>query len=191
MKKKTRADFLFEASTLKRLKRTGWQILGENQESVAEHSYMVTVISFVLAKQLHADVGRVVLIALFHDFSEVRVGDVYKLADCYVKVDELQAAKDAHDGSPDPAELMRYFQEYEDEGTLESKIVHDADTLGLCIELKQLVERGNKHAQQWLDANKKALRLTESKKLYDEIISTDSQDWWDKERIKINEGFGK
>lgn len=191
MKKKTHADFLFEAAALKRLKRTGWQILGENEESVAEHSYMVAVISFVLAKQLKANTGRCVLIALFHDFSEVRVGDVYKLADCYVKVDEMQAANDAFDGSPEPRELMGYFQEYEKEATKESKIVHDADTLALCIELKQLVEKGNKHAKQWLEANKKALRLPKSKELYDEIVSTDSQAWWDTQRTQIHESFGK
>src|SRR3989344_3462984 len=164
---KNSADFLYEAAVLKRLKRTGWQILGENEESVAEHSYMVAVISYVVAKQLHADVGRVLSLSLFHDFSEVRVGDVYKLADCYVNVDEMQAAKDAFAGSPNPEELTGFFLEYENEKTKESKIVHDADTLALCIELKQLVEKGNKHAKQWLKANKKALRLSESRKLYD------------------------
>ena len=189
--KKTHADFLYEAAALKRLKRTGWQILGENEESVAEHSYMVAVISYLLAKQLHADVGRVLSLSLFHDFSEVRVGDVYKLADCYVKVDEMQAAKDSFDGSPDSKELMKFFQEYEDEKTTESKIVHDADTLALCIELKQLVEKGNKHARQWLEANKKVLRLPKSKKLYNEIVSTDSQAWWDTQRTQIHESFGK
>src|SRR3990172_10660792 len=147
MKSKTHADFLFEAATLKRLKRTGWQILGENEESIAEHSYMVAVISYLLAKELHADVGRVLSLSLFHDFSEVRVGDVYKLADCYVRVDELAAAKDAFAGSADPEELTGFFLEYEKEMTKESKIVHDADTLALCIELKQLVEKGNKHAK--------------------------------------------
>ena len=191
MKKKTQADFLFEAATLKRLKRTGWQILGDNEESVAEHSYMVAVISYVLAKELNADVGRVLSLSLFHDFSEVRVGDVYKLADCYVSVDEMQAAKDAFEGSPAPGELMEYFKEYEDEKTTESKIVHDADTLALCIELKQLVEKGNKHARQWLEANKKALWLPKSKALYDEIVSTNSQAWWDKQRNDIHAGFGK
>ena len=63
-------DFLFEAAALKRLKRTGWQILGDNQESIAEHTFMVCVISFVLAVKLKADFEKVLIIALFHDFEE-------------------------------------------------------------------------------------------------------------------------
>ena len=48
--KSSTIDFLFEAAALKRLKRTGWQILGGgNTESVAEHSFMVAVIAYVMA----------------------------------------------------------------------------------------------------------------------------------------------
>lgn len=191
MKKNNLANFLFEASTLKRLKRTGWQILGENKESIAEHSFMVAVISYVLAKKLNADLGRVFLIALFHDFTESRTGDVYKLADLYVEVDVIRAADDAFLNSPDKDELVNIIKEYEDEKTVESKIVHDADTLALCLELKQLVEHGNLHAREWFEANLKVLKLDESKDLLNQIKNTDSQDWWKKERDKIHKSIKK
>lgn len=182
-------NFLFEAATLKRLQRTGWQILGENKESIAEHSYMVSVISLVLAQELSVDLGKVLVIALFHDFSESRIGDIYKLADLYVKADVMKAAKDSFSNLNDSGNLIRLFEEYEEEKTLESLIVHDADTLSLIIELKQLIENGNSHAVEWLDANLERLKLDQSKKIGKMIKSGNSQDWWKKERNKLHKGY--
>ena len=189
MKKNNLANFLFEAATLRRLKRTGWQILGsENQESVAEHSYMVAVISFVLAKQLSANLEKTLTMALFHDFSEGRTGDVYKLADLYVTVDEKKANNDAfsHD-----SKLNEIICEYGEKKSIESQIVHDADNLALILELKQLMENGNLNAKEWFEANKERLKLKESKAIFEEIKSSNTQDWWTKERQKIHKSYKK
>ena len=184
------ANFIFEASTLKRLQRTGWQILGDNQESVAAHSFMVAVISYVLAKTLNIDNYKVVIMALFHDFTEARVGDVYKLADLYISVDEKKASRDAF-ASPITDDLFKMNQEYEKEKTVEAKIVHDADTLALCIELKQLIEKGNLHAKEWYNANLTRLKLNQSKVIAEEITRGNSQNWWKKEREKLHKSFKK
>jgi len=189
MKNKKLVNFLFEAATLKRLQRTGWQILGENRESIAEHSYLVCVISFVLAKELKADLATVLTMSLFHDFTEARIGDVYKLADLYVKVDVTKATNDAFTSLPQKNELISIIKEYENEKTQEARIVHDADTLALCLELKQLVENGNTNAGEWLDANLERLKLDPSKKLGKMIKSANSQDWWKEERNKLHKSF--
>ena len=175
-------DFLFEAAALKRLKRTGWQILGDNQESIAEHTFMVCVISFVLAVKLKADFEKVLIIALFHDFEEARTGDVYKLADLYTQVDKKKAITDAFSKLPQSAKITKLLEEYEKQKTLEAKIVKDADILALCLELKQLIEKGNQNAQEWFTANLEALKLNESKKIGQEIKEGNSQNWWQKER---------
>ncbi len=187
MKKNNFANFLFEAATLKRLQRTGWQILGGwNRESIAEHSFMVAVIGFVLAQELKANVGKVLMMSLFHDFAEARTGDIYKLADLYVQADEKKAINDAFWGLPDGNKLADITREYEKEKTLEAKIVHDADTLALMLELKQLMENGNINAKEWFEGNFDALRLNESKKLAQQLKSTNSQDWWKKERADLH-----
>jgi putative hydrolases of HD superfamily len=148
------------------------------------------VIAFTIAGLLNADRGTVALIALFHDLPEVRSGDVYKLADLYVNVNDMQAAKDTFQSAPDPESLMELFEEYEKEETLESKIVHDADTLALCLELKQMMEQGNALAENWFTGNRKALRLETSREIFDTLAKTDSQEWWEKERKEIHKGFG-
>ena len=185
------ANFLFEATTLKRLKRTGWQILGGNEESIAEHSYIVAIVSYILAKKLGADIKKVLLMALFHDFTESRIGDIYKLSDLYVKADVMKAAKDAFNFLPESIELIRITKEYEEEKTPEAKIVHDADTLALCLELKQLMEKGDIHAREWFEGNKKRFFLDISEDLWHEIKNSDSQDWWKRERGKIHKSFHK
>ena len=187
---KNTASFLFEAATLKRLKRTGWQILGGNNESVAEHSFMVCVVSFVLGKKLKADLEKVLILALFHDFSETRTGDVYKLADRYVEVKEKKAILDSFAGLPEKRQIGKILEDYQKSNNLEVKIVHDADTLALCLELKLMMEKGDKHAKEWLEANINRLRLKESKRLLQEILITDSQDWWKKEREELHRSFG-
>lgn len=188
---KSTIDFLFEAATLKRLQRTGWQILGDNYESIAEHSFMVCVIAYVLGKQLNADLEKLLLTALFHDFTESRVGDIYKLSDLYVQADVLKAAAEGFSGLPFGDDLIRITVEYEKEETLEAKIVHDADTLTLMLELKQLIEKGNNNAREWFSANKDVLRIKEAKDLAVEIEQGNSQDWWKKERKEIHKSFKK
>ncbi len=186
-KKRSAINFLFELTALKRLQRTGWQILGSGGESIAEHSYMVAMISYLLAEQTGADIEKTLLMALFHDVEEARTGDVYRLAKLYVTIDKDKARHDALINLSDGNLVPAFLNEYEQRKTLEAKIVKDADTLSLCVELKLLVEQGNAHAKEWLDANIEALQLTESKALGKALTTADSQAWWKKERHLLHQ----
>ncbi len=189
MKKNNLVNFLFEAAALKRLQRTGWQILGGgNKESIAEHSFMVAMIGYMLATELKADIQKVLTMGLLHDFSETRTGDVYKLADLYLSVDEKRANNDSFSYD---LKLNKIIDEYNEKKSIESQIIHDADNLALILELKQLMENGNDNAKEWFDANKDRLKLKESKALFEEIKSSNSQDWWKKERIIIHKSYKK
>lgn len=183
--------FLFEALTLTRLKRTGWQILGAGNESIADHTFMVCMISLVLCGKEHADRDKVLLMALFHDFSETRTGDIYKLSDLYVQGDSSRAFSDAIGNFRSSKEIISLMKKYEKRQSMESQIVHDADVLALCIYLKTLIEKGNTNAKEWLEGNKKRLFLQSAKDLYRDIIATSSQEWWKKEREKIHKGYKK
>lgn len=185
-KNKSAINFLFEITTLKRLQRTGWQILGEGKESIAEHSYMVAMISYLLAQQTNADIQKTLVMALFHDTEEARTGDAYRLAKLYITIDKKQAQKDLLQNISHPEKIHRLLEEYEKRESLESKIVKDADNLSLCFELKPMVEKGNTQAKEWLDANVAALQLSESQELGKALLEVDSQSWWKKEREKLH-----
>lgn len=185
-KKSTAINFLFELTALTRLQRTGWQILGGGGESIAEHSYMVAMISYLLAEQTGADIEKTLLMALFHDVEETRTGDAYRLAKLYITIDKDKARHDALNHLPDGNRVAVLLDEYEQRKTVEANIVKDADNLSLCLELKLLIEQGNIHAKEWLDANIEALQLPEAKALGKALTTTNSQAWWKKERNTLH-----
>jgi 5'-deoxynucleotidase YfbR-like HD superfamily hydrolase len=53
-------NLIYEAAVVKRLKRTGWQILGDNEESLGEHIFMTAVIAYLLGKELRVNLEKVV-----------------------------------------------------------------------------------------------------------------------------------
>ncbi|MBI2641023.1 HD domain-containing protein [Candidatus Roizmanbacteria bacterium] len=185
------ANFLFEAQVLKRVQRTGWQILGENEESISEHLYLTSIITFILAKQMKVNTEKVLTMALFHDFHETRVGDVDKIGLNYLKRDVEKANKDIFEKLSFGKELLQLLIEYEEKKSLEAKLVYEANVIALTIELKTLVDKGSIHAKEWLEANKERVRLKESKALIKEIMHTDSQDFWKEIRDKLHGSFKK
>src|SRR5262249_15433555 len=81
---------LIELQRLKRLDRTGWTLRGlpNGTESVAAHSFGVSVTAMLLADRCVAqggtvDVETLLRIALLHDWAETRVGDMPRTATLY------------------------------------------------------------------------------------------------------------
>ncbi|MBI2405416.1 HD domain-containing protein [Candidatus Gottesmanbacteria bacterium] len=183
------ANLIFEAAVVKRLLRTGWQILGDNEEGVGEHTFMTCVIAYFLAKQLKANLETVLIMSVFHDFHEARTGDLDKLAKFYMTRDQDRANRDIFKGVDD--ELLATLDAYEKRETLEAKIVYEANVIAFLVELKLLIEKGNTHAKEWLDGNMKRLRIPESVALAQRLAKTDSHDWWKHIRATLHEEFAK
>lgn len=180
-------NLIYEAAVVKRFKRTGWQVLGDNEESIGEHMYMTSVISYVLAKKMHLSYEKILLMSIFHDFHEARTGDLDKINKLYVKRNEKKANKDAFKDC-DKA-LLLIVDEYEERKTIEAKVVYEANVIALLVELKRLEENGNIHAKEWIEKNSARLRLPESIFLKDLLLAGNTQDWWKDMRGKIHSGF--
>ena len=137
---------LIELQRLKRLDRTGWTLRGlpNGTESVAAHSFGVCVAGMLLADELLArgvsvDVEKVLRMALLHDWAEVRVGDMPRIATTYFGADvrkqaETRAFNDVI------ADLKRdlyaaLHDDYEQRKSLESRLVKAADVLDLLVQL--------------------------------------------------------
>lgn len=70
-------NFLIEVSKLKEEPRSGWVLAGvKNPEKITEHTFRLTILSWVLAKKANLNIKRAILIALFHDLCEVYAGDL-------------------------------------------------------------------------------------------------------------------
>jgi putative hydrolases of HD superfamily len=191
MNVKSSINLIFEAAVVKRLERTGWQILGDNRESVGEHTFMTSVIAYLIAKSVPEKVNleKILIMSLFHDFHESRIGDVDKIALDYITRDTQKANRDIF--SKIDASLLASLDEYESKDTLEAKIVYEANILAVLVELKQLVEKGNINAKEWLTGNAKRLHLVISIDFAEELLNSNSQDWWGEIREKLRQNFSK
>jgi len=67
--------FFIEIGKLKRLKRAGWILRGvKDAETVAQHTFQMTIMSWLLGERKGLDTDRIVKIALAHDLCEVYAG---------------------------------------------------------------------------------------------------------------------
>lgn len=176
-------EFLFEIGMLKKTPRTGYQFLGSGGESVADHSFRTAVIGYVLAsKEPEADLARVVLMCLFHDFPEARTGDHNYVNKKYVKSDEDKAIRDQLRGLSFGDKIAATLQEFNSANTLEACLSKDADQLDLIMELKEQLDLGNTNAKDWLSFAVKRLITEGAKNMAQEILRTHRTQWWfDKE----------
>lgn len=164
--------FLHQAGLLKRIKRSGWELIGIDGESVADHSYRTALIAYFLSKREHLDEKQIhgaVLLALLHDLHETRTLDHNMLTKRYVKSNENKARDDSFAGFP---ELRRLFY---DRKIL--RIVEDADVLELAFQAKEYLDAGNRYAKSWLKNAAKRLKTPSARKLYRELGKQHSYRW--------------
>lgn len=172
-------NFFFELGMLKKTPRSGFQFLGSGRESVADHSFRMAMIGYVLARlSENVDPFRVVCLCLFHDVPEARTGDLNYVNKRYVTVDESGAVGDLSDTLPFGEEIRALLREYREEKTEESKLVHDADQLDLILELKEQEDLGNRYAAKWIHFARRRLATRVGREMAEEILRTDSTDWW-------------
>jgi putative hydrolase of HD superfamily len=142
---------LIELQRLKRLDRTGWTLRGlpNGTESVAAHSFGVSVAAMLLADELLArgvvvNIEKVLRIALLHDWAEVRVGDMPRIATAYFGSEaRKQAETRAFIDIVKEAEGLyaTLYNDYEQRNSLEARLVKAADVLDLLVQALAL-ERG-------------------------------------------------
>lgn len=174
------ASFLFEMGHLKNLPRAGWQLLGiPGPESVAEHSFRVSMVAMVLAALDGADVGRAVALAAFHDGHETRISDVPSVGRAYVRTAEPETVTE-HQTAGMPDKVARVVQEltaeYEENSTREARLAHDADKLETLLQAIEYQQQGH-GTGPWRDTSLSALRTEAGKQLAQAIQATDPR-WW-------------
>lgn len=141
---------------LKTTKREGWRRFGINSgESISDHMYRMSIMTMLapptLATQLN--LPHCMKMALIHDMAESLVGDITPVD----KVDKSEKARREADvmnyisknllggvpgGILSGQDILKVFQEYEDNVTLEAKFVHDIDKMELLLQMVEY-ERAN------------------------------------------------
>ncbi len=174
------AKFIFEIGSLKRIHRAWFKAEGvPTPDTVAEHSYRVIMIGYILAKLEKADVDKVIRMCMFHDVPETRIGDLDKVAQGYIDADEseMKAFQDQME-SVGMEENVQLLEEFNGRRTKESLVARDADTLELLFQAKEFSDSGHQGLLYWLDNNDKLLKTDSAKKLFKEMRSMHSTEWW-------------
>ncbi|MBW2238321.1 MAG: HD domain-containing protein [Deltaproteobacteria bacterium] len=172
-------NLLFEAKKLKKIPRSGYHFLGAGKESVAEHSFSVSFIGFVMA-QMEPDVDALRLIAmcLVHDLPEARTGDLNYVQKKYVTADENKAMNEITRKLPFGTTLSDLIAEFNARESMESKLAHDADQLALILDLKALSDIGYEPSKKWLPYALKRLETKTGQDLAESIMTTEWDAWW-------------
>ncbi len=172
------ADFLFEVGMLKKTPRTGYQFLGTGSESIADHSFRVAVLGYVLADMAGADMAQTVFMCLFHDLHEARTGDFNYVNKIYNQCDRDKALQHTLGGTGLEDKIMPHWEELEECATKEAQLAQDADQIDFILNLKEEQDMGNPYAESWLKSALERLRTDEGKKLAETISKTDHKEWW-------------
>ncbi|MDD2673141.1 MAG: HD domain-containing protein [Syntrophales bacterium] len=176
-------NFIFEVGMLKKTPRTGFQFLGSGCESVAEHILRTMFIGYALCK-LEPDVDelKILKMCLVHDLPEARTGDMNYVNKKYVRVDEKKAVTDLAETLFFGSEIEETIDEFNARETRESLLAHDADQLALIFQLKEYGDLGNKYSREWIGFAKQRLYTETARSISEQIMSTDSSDWWFKDK---------
>jgi len=156
---------LIELQRLKRLERTGWMLRGRpnGTESVASHSFGVAVTAMMLADEVKArglavDCERVLRMALLHDWAETRVGDMPRTGTNYFGAEARKAAETlafadiVNEIGACESEYKVLYQDYEQRGSLEARLVKAADVIDLLVEAYALERAGAKGLDEFWQA---------------------------------------
>ena len=185
-------EFLFEIGSMRFLERTWKRFLGADFANVSEHTFRVIWIAMILAKYEKAkNIERIALMALIHDVSESRTGDVNYLYRCYTERKETEAFEDIFHETSIFSDIKKAWKEYEERESIESKIVKDADILDVEMELAEQRSKGDIIGLIWMSERdkkiKNKLHTKSAKKFWEEIKKANPHNWHLKSRNMFND----
>lgn len=139
-------EFQEKIGDLKHLRRTGWVVRSVPMaETVGSHSWRMALMAMQKEEELKAlgvNVNHVIEMCLLHDVAEAVIGDIIpehhqtsnnKISKEEKKNIETKAINDLSEKYNFP-KLKRLFNEYEEQNTLESKVVKNLDKLDMILQ---------------------------------------------------------
>lgn len=135
-------SFYKQVEKLKLTMRHSWLSDGKRQESVAEHSWMMSLLAMVLAPQIGTkiDLQKVLLMIVIHDLAEAVTSDLPVWEGTKDKQAKFENEKKAMEtllrdlDDETRSNLMSVWQEYEQRESAESVFVKAIDTLDVITQ---------------------------------------------------------
>ena len=136
------SDFFFQIAGLKTLPRTGWKVKLnlKDSESVAEHSYMMSVMAMVMSDMKNLNTEKIIKMSILHDWAESKIGDFMPDEITDEKKTELEeyAMAELLDDLPSKIKNDYYdiWNDYKENLSDESRFVHELDKLEMALQGK-------------------------------------------------------
>lgn len=189
-------NFIYEIGCLRFMQRTWRQFLNSDFANVPEHIFRVAWIALILAKHENVkNTDKLLKMALVHDITESRTGDVNYISRQYTERKEHKAISDILKDTSLEKEFIELWEECEKKETIEAKIIKDADNLDVDFELKEQSARGGvldktfEEIREHVGVNK--LFTETAKKIYQSLKSSDPHDWHRQGNNRFNGGDWK
>ncbi len=171
-------DFFKTAANLKKIPRQGWvdKLALDNPESVADHSYSMAVISMVLSDLENYNSEKIIKMVLLHDLAESEIGDYTPQQLSKEKKNKLEnnAFNEIIKNLPDliKSQYLQIWQEYQENDSPESKIVHQIDRLEMALQAKIYEKDGHsqKKLESFFESAKTDITDPKLKELFTKII---------------------
>lgn len=156
-------DFAFLIGKSKQILRSGW--VRENikkSESVAEHSFRLSVLSMVLADQLGVDKEKLIQMAILHDLGEVITGDLIWSRGAVIDMKKRTEKEDLEKTGIEKifkllgvsGQYLKLYEEMIDRKTREAKMFWQLDKLEMALQALEYEKSQNKKLDEFfINAN--------------------------------------
>ena len=171
------SEFFYQIANLKTTQRSGWQskLNLSNSESVAEHTYMMSVMAMILSDIKNLNTEKIIKMSLLHDWAESKIGDFMPDEVTNEEKSMLEDKAMADILSILPNKIQNDYQniwnDYSSNTSLESRFVHQLDKLEMVLQAK-IYEKdvGYEKIQQFLASSVNLITDADLKKILTEII---------------------
>ena len=171
------SEFFYQIANLKTTHRSGWKskLNLSDSESVAEHTYMMSVMAMVLSDIKNLNTEKIIKMSLLHDWAESKIGDFMPGEVTNEEKNRLEekAMVDILSNLPDKIQNDYYsiWNDYSNNTSLESKFVHQLDKLEMILQAK-IYEKdaGYEKIKQFLTSSVDLITDDDLKRTLKEII---------------------
>ena len=171
-------DFFNTAANLKKIHRQGWvdKLSMNNPESVADHSYSMAIMGMVISDLEDHDSEKILKMVLLHDLAESKIGDYTPGQITPEKKNQLEnkAFSKILENLPDSlkSQYQEIWNEYKDNTTLESTVVHQIDKLEMVLQAKLYENEGysKEKLRPFIESSEKEITNPKIKELFRMIV---------------------
>jgi putative hydrolase of HD superfamily len=142
-------ELFLAAGKLKKVERRGWIVSGgiKNPESVADHSFRMSIIGAYLSDLQGLDTSKVIRMCLIHDLAESEIGDLIpeeKVSEEDHRQLEDRVARSLFSALPAKSKrpFLRDWRELMKRKSPEAKLVWEIDKLELGLTMKDYLRSG-------------------------------------------------